>query len=211
MKFVLTLKHWQLFLVTFGIPFGLYIAFFVSIFATMIFRPGGPEPFPASLIAWGVVVASAWIIALVCSLSWHFHVATGLYKKRPAGSTLKIKRFYFAFFYPFAYLVILLLCMLLFVVPNMELMDNDSPQPPTFLAWFALIIPFHLFVAVCAFYIFYFIGKALKSVELQREPQINEYVAEFVLTWMFMIGVWFIQPRINQIFSDPTPTSTSPS
>jgi hypothetical protein len=67
---------------------------------------------------------------------------------------------------------------------------------------FAIIFPLHLFSMFCIFYCLYFIAKSLKSVELQRPVTFNDYAGEFVLIWFFPIGVWVIQPRINNIFND---------
>lgn len=212
MKFVLSLKHWQLFLITFGIPFALYLVFFATMFATMMSQVGAPQSpaFPATMIAGGIIIGIAWLIAIVSSVTWNFNVATGLFKKLPPGTTLKIKRYYFAFFFPMIYVItIILLCLLFFVTVDKS--EMQSNQPPAFVFWIFLIIPLHFFAAACVFYTMYFIAKCLKSVELQREAQIGEYVGEFVLTWFFMIGVWFIQPRINQIFSNKGDTITSGS
>jgi hypothetical protein len=50
------------------------------------------------------------------------------------------------------------------------------------------------------FYTLWFNAKTFKSVELQREALIGDYIGEFFLLWYFPIGIWFIQPRINKIF-----------
>jgi hypothetical protein len=45
-------------------------------------------------------------------------------------------------------------------------------------------------------------GAALKTFELQRPVKFEEFIAEAVLIWFFVIGVWFIQPRLNAIFDN---------
>jgi len=54
----------------------------------------------------------------------------------------------------------------------------------------------------CIFYCLYFVAKALKSVELQREVTFNDYAGEFFLFWFSPIGVWVLQPRINKLFDN---------
>jgi hypothetical protein len=201
MKFVLHLKHWQLFLITFGLPMAAYIVMFVVMILS--FATGKPEP-PGMrfFIMFGVVglllIASAFIT--VC---WLFMVATGLHKKLPEGVPMKIKRFYFAFFYPMVYIVCLMVALLIFVGYVASQAKSNDPRP--FFALFSFIMPLHLLAMACGFYILYFVAKSLKSVELKKEAVAGEYIAEFVLLWFSFIGIWFIQPRINQIFAEKTP------
>ena len=78
--------------------------------------------------------------------------------------------------------------------------------PSYFLAT-TIIRPFHLFSIFSSFYSFYIEAKLLKTVEIQQKAKINNYIREFILFWIFIIGIWFIQPRINRILKqeDVTP------
>jgi hypothetical protein len=42
-------------------------------------------------------------------------------------------------------------------------------------------------------------AKTLKTVELGRAVKIDEYAGEAFLIWMIPLGVWFIQPRLNNL------------
>jgi hypothetical protein len=64
----------------------------------------------------------------------------------------------------------------------------------------ASILPFQFLAMFCMLYCFYFVAKSLKTVELQRPVTFNDYAGEFFLIMLFIIGIWFIQPRINKIF-----------
>ena len=74
--------------------------------------------------------------------------------------------------------------------------SGGQPDP----AIFALIIPLHLFSMSCIFYCLYFNAKALKTVEWQKPVTFSDFAGEFFLIWFFPIGIWIIQPRINQLF-----------
>jgi len=41
--------------------------------------------------------------------------------------------------------------------------------------------------------------KTLNSAEMQKEAHFSDYIGDFFLLWVFPIGVWFIQPRINSL------------
>ena len=206
MKFVLQLKHWQIFVITFALPFFLYLVAIVVMMATVFANVNSPNPLEAfSLGQFGLLglVALVWIAALVTTVSWVFNVATGLYRKLPPGNPMKIRRFYFAFFYPMVYAIVVWSVMLVFISQaNTMEAKGDAQGFPMFLAYIPFLFIFHFGAIACLFYIIYFIAKSLKSVELQREALAKDYTAEFVLIWFSFIGIWFIQPRINEIFSE---------
>ena len=64
----------------------------------------------------------------------------------------------------------------------------------------AMII-MHLLTILCTVYMMYVTAKALKSVETQKESlKLDGFIGEIMLIYVFPIGIWFIQPRINKIF-----------
>ncbi len=201
MKFVLHLKHWQLFALTFGIPFTLYISLVATMMGTMITTPDLRELPIASLVMAGVTLVS-WLVSIAFSISWVYQLATGLHSKLPSGHTMKLRRFYLAFFYPMVYLTIVVVCMGWFAYYMIQLSESGGQPDPSNFIWFILIIPFHFLALFCMFYVLYFNAKSLKSVELQRIATMNDYIGEFFLLWFSVIGIWLLQPRINQIFSD---------
>ena len=67
---------------------------------------------------------------------------------------------------------------------------------------FVFIIPLHLFSMFCIFYCLYFVAKTYKTAELQREVSFGDFVGEFFLFWFYPIGVWFLQPKINEMHLD---------
>jgi hypothetical protein len=203
MKFVLHLKHWQLFLIMFAIPMVLYIAAFVLMFASVM-NASYSELSPFAIFI-GCILVICWLISGCILIAWMFNVATGLYKKLPEGMGMKIKRFYFAFFFPMIYLAVILIAgsILTYIsVYSPEMLEGSEP-PPYALAIIPVFLFVHFTALACMFYQLYFIAKSLKSVELNKEAALSDYVAEFVLIWFSFIGVWFIQPRINKIFASP--------
>jgi hypothetical protein len=68
------------------------------------------------------------------------------------------------------------------------------------LVWLpAIILPLHLFAMFCIFYCLYFVAKTIKTAELQREVSFSDFVGEFFMLWFYPIGIWILQPKINQI------------
>ncbi|PZP51186.1 MAG: hypothetical protein DI598_03780 [Pseudopedobacter saltans] len=181
MRKFLMLKHWQLFALFMGLPI---IFQFVTI-GSVVFS-GDPTTmfyfFPIMMI----------IIIGLC-FGWFYALGTSLYKKLPAGAKMNLTCFKIFLLITVVYLIFFSV-----FVGTMcyNLLNNKEPN----LIIFALIIPLHLFSMFCVIYCTYFNARALKTVELQRAVTFNDFVGEFFLFWLFPVGIWFIQPRINKLF-----------
>ena len=62
------------------------------------------------------------------------------------------------------------------------------------------------FLAIPLFYVFYaflhflaFPAKTLKSIELNKEASLGDYLGDFFLIVFLPIGIWFLQPRVRRI------------
>lgn len=62
------------------------------------------------------------------------------------------------------------------------------------------IEPLNLLFLVCNIYCLYFLSKLLVMVEKQSKVKFNEYIGTLVLAWILLVGIWYIQPRVNRIF-----------
>lgn len=69
------------------------------------------------------------------------------------------------------------------------------------LASFVVIIPLHFFALFCQAYSCYFVSRALALSEKSRPVAFADYLGFFFAIWLFPIGVWIIQPRINRLYA----------
>lgn len=56
-----------------------------------------------------------------------------------------------------------------------------------------------LLIIACVLYVYYFTAKTLTMLQLQREVTINEIYKNFLLIGLSIIGIIFIQPKLNQL------------
>ena len=127
---------------------------------------------------------------------WFYALGTNLHKKLPAAVTMNLTRFKIFLFIPVVYM--LFISVFMFGMFS-NISSGGQPNP----AIFAVIVPLHFFSMFCIFYCLYFNAKALKTVEWQKPVTFSDFAGEFFLIWLFPIGIWIIQPRINKLF-DPT-------
>jgi hypothetical protein len=196
MKIFLRMKHWQLFILLFGIPFTFQGIGMVSI---AFFKD------PAMLF---LVFPLILLLYMAGFFSWFYTLGTNLNRRLPDTVQMNLRKFKILLSIPIVY--ILLICIFLFgLFKNLaEMAASGSTDLAAFSAlqpsWalVALIIPLHFFSIFCIFYSLYFIAKSLKVAEGQRAVVFNDFAGEFFLIWFFPIGVWILQPRINRLFAN---------
>ena len=194
MKFLLRAKHWQLFIILFGIPFLAQFVFIGSVISH-IESEGSfttfPIVFPIVMVVWTGIF-----------FGWLYVTGINLYKKLPSTVTMSLKLFKIFIAIPVIY--ILFICVFVFGFFDSSVLNGATPGAGIFL----FIVPIHLFSMFCIFYCLYFVSKCLKAVEWQRPVTFSDYAGEFFLIWFFFIGVWLIQPRINKLFNEGIQSNT---
>ena len=178
-------KHWQLFLLTFGIPMIFQFVMMGAIFAQI-----GSEnnPDPSFMFNYLKFFPIMMILFMGVLFGWFWSVAIGLQSKIPDGVKMKVKKFKLFFFTALIYI----LFFLGFIMPSMI---GVALNPVIFV----VIVPLHLFSMFCMIFIFYFVAKTFKTVELQREVSFSDFAGEFCMIWFYPIGVWILQPKINKM------------
>jgi hypothetical protein len=197
MNLFLRAKHWQLFLLTFGIPILLNIIMMADIFSSLMEHQGDQRD-PALVFDYFKFFPLIMLLFIGGLLGWQWSVAIGLQKMVPAGIKMKVTKFKIFFFIPVVY-ILLLLAGISFLFSSGFSNATQAGFDYRFVMPFFLLIPLHLFSMFCLFYCIYFVSKTMKTVELQREVSFSDFAGEFFLTWFFPIGVWILQPKINKL------------
>jgi hypothetical protein len=173
-------KHWQIFLLLFGLGFvGNVAAIVSSVSATT----RSPENFGKVGIPFVIVMT----LFMFCFLGWFWSM--GLFLGSIVQPSLRLKTgfFRFALVYPGPYILVF-----------MVLFQSTTTNP----TMFAVIFPFHLLATFCMFYDLYFVSKSLVLAETNKPTSFYDYAGAFFLIWFFPIGVWFTQPRINRLYAE---------
>lgn len=187
-------KHWELFLLTFGIPMIFQIVTMGLMFSSFVTHT---NPNPEMIFNYIKFLPIVMILFVAIFFVWFWSVAVGLQKKVPENITMKVKKFKIFFFIPLAYMLFIMI----FMVFTMNGLVNGGSEPNVGLvvSMFAIIVPLHLFSMFCIFYSMYFVAKTFKTVELQQEVQFSDFAGEFFMIWFYPIGIWILQPKINKM------------
>jgi hypothetical protein len=179
-RFFLRAKHWQIFLLLFGIT----ILGDVAVISDSISETAqSPEAFGKVGLLFGVVM----VLFMFCFLAWLWSMGSFLNLIVQPTLRLKMGFFRFALIYPIVYLPVF-----------MWLFQSISLDP----GLFAVIFPLHFFAMFCMFYLLCFVSKSLVLAETSKSASFYDYAGPFFLIWFFPIGVWFTQPRINRLYEE---------
>jgi hypothetical protein len=117
-------------------------------------------------------------------LAWLWTLGQFLWSLAPLTLRPSLLRFRFSLLYPSAYIPLFF-----FLV-----MTSDPSEVPI-----AIIFPLHLLAMYCMFYNLYFVAKTLKLAEVKKEVSFYDYSGAFFLLWFFPVGIWILQPRVNEL------------
>jgi hypothetical protein len=175
MRFLLRLKHWQLFLFTWGVAILISVLSFAA--ENLII-----ELFPVMML-----------VLTIGFLGWIWAISVELHELVPPDVPLPLRQFKIYFAIPILYS--------LMITVWMAYTTSTGNAHPDFTMHFVigLILILHLVSMVCIVMGIRFAAKTLKSIELGRHARFNEYVGEFFLIWFSIIGIWILQPVLNSL------------
>jgi len=182
MKMFLQIKHWQLFILTFGINYALVVLQKLTKPAYLTRSP--LFEFPIYILLLSRIIFYVTTFSTIMLISWLWAIGVNLAKKHP-GDALSEN--------VFKRILILKIGLTLFqgfILPRTTFYSYDASVTIIFIS-FAI-----------GWYCYYFIAKRLKSIQKYREVGFSEIIGEFFALAAYPIGIWFIQPRVNTIFDE---------
>lgn len=188
-------KHWQLFVPLLAIPFITMIIFGVFIGITLLAQnPKGPEE-----VIW--VFYFLPILFVICGFiqfAWFWNVLTKLSKLVNSTVRFPKRRIKLFFFIPIIYLC-LVPFLIAFVIKTTAVSNPSFSEMLQLGILGILVFILHFFSIFCILHTIYFAAKTIRSAELQRNARFSTFVGDFFLIWIFPVGIWFVQPRINAL------------
>ena len=170
MNGIIRLKHWQVFSI---VVIGYIISY---VLPTTNFEIGSITSLELAAIA--------TIITLI--LLFSYILTIGLYLNNIKNNPYHFRNW--------VLIIAILCCILGYSYISLQKLKLDNELIPF---WIGFISTPLTFWGVC--YAYYSVAKSLKSIELDREAKISEFIIDAIAIFMLPIGVWFIQPRLNRI------------
>lgn len=179
--------HWQLFVFSFGVPFLMQLlGSTVSVSNLVTDNSGADSP------AWPYLLSSAGSLAIGFVLyGWTWSLGHGLQQRMPREFRKSTIGFG-------AVLVTLAgLCLVsCFSAGELGLLRDDSN---TFTLLFWTVLPLFGVWMIAHLYTSVYLADVVLTFEKEREPTTHELIHLSLLIWLFPIGIWIVQPRVNRL------------
>jgi len=198
-------KHWQLFLIVFALPMFIQMMFMNIMMMQMPqFSDGDANPMLMFNSVYEMMLNFSFIFSITMSViilvlfGWYWSVCVGLQDKVPEHAKMNVKKFKIFYFIGLAY-SLFFIGLMAFVMYNLPSLIGGLISMSALGTILSVVTLLHFFAAFCLLYCLYFAAKTIKTVELQRETTFSDFIGEFFMIWFFPIGVWILQPKINEL------------
>ncbi|MFG1497872.1 hypothetical protein ABMA57_14670 [Saccharospirillum sp. HFRX-1] len=178
MDFFLKAKAWQVFSFLVGIPIVTQLVMF-KFFLGLIYSD--PKLFL-------IIFLGAMLIGGVAYLFWIWTLGVGINQRIQSEIRPKVKFFKFSVIYSAALFITYPLLTVL-------ALTNENGGGIG-----RLLFLLQMFGSYCILYGSYFIAKNLVTFEKGEPIKFRSQLGTLILLWILPLGIWFIQPRINEVY-----------
>ncbi len=144
----------------------------------------------------GLVIASIALFLMIVLFAWMFSVGAWSNAQLPAERRRGLLLYGAGLVLPIVYLLLFIIL----VMPKLESATPPSQQP----LW---ILPMHMLSMAGVFYGIWFTAKQFKSLQENEDADFLIFSSMFFLLFIFPLGVWIIQPSVNQLYAKLDPGS----
>src|SRR5689334_21320289 len=169
MRFLLRLKHWQLFLIMWAIPLAVLIV-------------------PASRFIFSVIP-----LFILIYFAWIWAIGTEFHRKLPSGVNLNLTVFKISILLFAAWFIFLEAWSQVGFFSSQRSTEDDVNTNTIIIILTVQIISGVLFILSIRF-----AAKTFRSVELGKLAKFPVYQYEFNLILFSPLGIWMLQPRLNK-------------
>ena len=148
-----------------------------------------PFLFPIEKREHGMMIGA--IIWALIYIYWLDNLGTNLFMRCRKKSKINIQLFKFNTLFIFIYIFV--------IVALKYLVDKKTDINPGILVVIMCALSLYAVIGILA--ILSFVCKVLITVEERQLATFDQYAVEFIFLLFFPIGIWWLQPRINTIFS----------
>ena len=137
-----------------------------------------------------LVVAAIGLFLLIVLFAWLLSVGLWCNARLPESRRNNIYPFIAALILPLVYVLMYILV----YIPQLQVTGGPPDKPPLWL------LPMHMLSMVAIFYAFWFTASRYKSLAENEDADFLIFSSTFFLLFIFPLGVWIIQPSVNELY-----------
>lgn len=136
-----------------------------------------------------LVVSTIGLFAMLVLFLWMFSIGAWCNRQLPESQRHSPLPFAAGLVIPVVYL-------LLYIFLHVPLLEDGAPsQPPRWM------LPLHMLSLLGIFYGLWYTARQLKSLQENEDADFMIFSSTFFMLFIFPIGLWLIQPSVNQLYS----------
>lgn len=136
-----------------------------------------------------LVAATIGLFMMLVLFLWMFSIGAWSNQHLPESRRRSLLPFAFSLVVPLVYL-------LMYIFLYIPLLADGPPSKPPL--W---LLPMHMLSMVGIFYGIWYTSRQLKSLQENQDADFLIFSSTFFLLFIFPIGVWLIQPNVNQLYN----------
>jgi len=136
----------------------------------------------------GSLIGSLVLFVLIVVFAWLFSIGKWANQHLPQDQQRNLILFSLGFALPLVYILLLILLYLPTLSPD------SRPQPPSWM------FPLHMLSMAGVFYSIWFSTRQYMALQRHHDTDFMIFSNVFFLMWIFPLGIWIIQPGVNQLF-----------
>ncbi|WP_157975972.1 hypothetical protein [Lewinella sp. IMCC34191] len=180
-------RHWQLFTLSFGIPFLMQLLG-TAVSVSNVAKFDSLEALPA----WPYYLSFAGSLAIGAVMyGWTWSVGHGLQQR----IAREFRRSTIGF--GAVLITLAVLCVSSFAYSGDTLLILDASNTFTLLFW--TLLPLLSVWMVAHLYCAAYVADLIITAEEEREPTTHELIQLSLQIWLFPVGIWLVQPRVNRL------------
>jgi len=135
-----------------------------------------------------LVSASIGLFILLVLFAWMFSIGTWSNRHLPESRRRSMLLFGISLALPIIYV-------LMYIILYIPMLESGGPSRPPL--W---LLPMHMFSMLGIFYGIWYTARQLKSLLENQDADFMIFSSTFFLLFIFPIGIWLIQPEVNQLY-----------
>lgn len=135
------------------------------------------------------LIGSLVLFVLIVVFAWLYSIGKWANQHLPQDQQKNLVLFTLGFVVPIIYTLLLILIYL----PTLN--PDSRPQPPSWM------FPLHMLSLAGIFYGIWFSARQCMALQRGHDADFLIFSNTFFLMWMFPLGIWIIQPGVNQLFN----------
>ena len=136
-----------------------------------------------------LVVATIGLFMMLVLFGWMFSVSAWSNRQLPESRQRSPLPCAVGLALPIVYL-------LMYIFLYIPLLQQGAPSRPPI--W---LLPMHMLSLVGIFYGLWYTARQLKSLQENEDADFMIFSSTFFLLFIFPLGIWLIQPSVNQLYS----------